>query len=261
MDKNRIWVIGSVLVMVVVIVAGWFVAVQPQLAATAAAYEQRVGVEQTNATHEALLAKLKTDFKNIDQLKAELAPLDASVPTGTEIAAFVDQLYELSGAAGVTVTGLTVADAEPYTPVAAPVAAPVEGAPAAGSTPAPAPAPTDSAAPAASAAPVAGTPPVTNSLITATNFASLAVQVTVTGDNSSVLNFVNGLQTGSRLFLATGLSTVPSTAAADATVVTTGVDATISGLIYVLVPTVPGTPAGGTPAGAGSTEASGTTTG
>lgn len=258
MDKNRLWVIGSVLVMVVVVVAGWFVAVQPQLAAKAVADSQRAGVEQVNTAHEVLLATLKQDFEKIDELKAELAPLDASVPSGTDIAAFVDQLDLLSGAAGVTLTGITVADAAPYTSVATPVVAPVEGAPVPESTPAP----TESAPPAVPAPtpPVAGTPPVTNSLITSTNFASLAVQVTVTGDYSSVLNFVNGLQTGTRLFLATGLSTSVSTALADAKVVTTGVDATISGLIYVLVPQAAGVPAGDTPA-AGTAEASGTSTG
>ena len=123
MDKNRIWVIGSVLVMVVVLVLGWIVGIQPQLAATATANDQRASVEQTNVMQEAALAKLKKDFAGIEALKDELASLSQSVPTGTEAPAFLNQLDALAIAYGVTLTGVTMDDPQAYTPVAAPVAA------------------------------------------------------------------------------------------------------------------------------------------
>lgn len=223
MDKNRIWVIGSVLVMVVVLVLGWIVGIQPQLAATAAANDQRASVEQTNVMQEAALAKLKEDFAGIDALKDELASLSQSVPTGTEAPAFINQLDALAIAHGVTLKGVTMADPQAYTPVAAPVAAETatdsdEGAEAE-ATPAPAPEPV----------PTAGVPPVTNAQITAENFASLGMGITVSGSYANVLAFVDGLQTGTRLFLVTGLDTVASTESPDQ------VDATITGLIYALV--------------------------
>ncbi|MET0955641.1 MAG: hypothetical protein ABWY68_06780, partial [Cryobacterium sp.] len=78
-------------------------------------------------------------------------------------------------------------------------------------------------------------PPVTNAKITTDNFASLAITVTVKGSYANALQFVNGLQTGGRLFLVSGLVTSRgagegSEAAPD------DVTATISGLAYVLVP-------------------------
>jgi Tfp pilus assembly protein PilO len=239
MDKNRLWIIGSALVMAVVLVLGWIVGIHPQLAGIAAANEGRVSVEQTNADHKASLAKLKEDFKGIDKLNQELASLSKSVPAGTNVPDYVDQLDALARANNVTLKGLTVADAVAYTPVL-PVA-PTAPAAAAGSEPAP----TATAAPAPVAAP--GSPPVTNANITAANFASLSVQITVSGTYSNVLNFVNGLQTGPRLFLVSGLST---TAATEAPVTDGGhastaaevaprsdkiVDGSISGLIYSLV--------------------------
>ena len=47
---------------------------------------------------------------------------------------------------------------------------------------------------------------------------------------ANALNFVDGLQTGKRLFLVSGLTTKPSEDVSGA------VDAVISGYIYVLVP-------------------------
>jgi hypothetical protein len=232
MDKNRIWVTGSVLVMVAVIALGWPIGIQPQLTARSAAEQQRITTAATNANHIALIAKLKNDFTVIGRLSAKLAQLDDSVPTGTEIPAFVNQLDALATKSTVTLAGFTVADAQPYTPVAAPVDA-------AAADPASTPGTGDEAAAAPAVptpTPAAGVPPVTNGLITGDNFAALAVQITIKGTYAAALDYVNGLQTGKRLFLVTGLTTAKSTVETDPPGT---VDATISGLVYVLVP--PGT--------------------
>jgi Tfp pilus assembly protein PilO len=246
MDKTRLWIIGSVLAMVALIALGWLLGIQPQLAATAIAIEQRVAVEQVNTAHEASLAKLKEDFTQIDALNDELVTLSRSVPFGTDVPDYVDQLDALAKANNVTLKGLTVADPTAYTPVApvAPVAPPA----ASGSTPSPTPSPTATSAP-IDPVPAPGAPPVSNEAITPQNFASLGVNITVAGNYSDVLNFVNGLQTGSRLFLVTGLSTkaeqqavAPETTTSaidddEAAAPTSpgGVEGIISGLIYSLV--------------------------
>jgi hypothetical protein len=206
-DKNRLGIIGALLAMTVVAVLGFVLGVQPQLVALAAADASLAAAAQRNTEHAADVAALKKQFASLNELRAELVPLQASVPNATELPAFVTQIGALAEASGLNLSGLTVADAQPYTPVDA------------------ADATTDATADAAGAQ----NSPVTNALITADNFASLAVQITVTGPAGSALDFVNGLQTGSRLFLVTGLRT-------SATDTPGSVDATISGLIYVLVP-------------------------
>ena len=226
MDKNRLWVIGSVLVMFAIVALGFVLGIQPQLKSASTARTERVVVETTNTEQTLVLAQLKQDFANIDDVRNELAPLLLSVPNGTEIPAFINQLSELAGQSQVSLTGITVSEPQAYAPVAAPAAeAPVaEGGPEEASVTDPVA--TDPVA-------TAGVPPVVDSRITATNFAVLSVQISITGEYSRVLDFVNGLQTGSRLFLVSGITTaaVSADGAASGTV-----DATITGLVYVLVP-------------------------
>lgn len=238
MDKNKLWIIGSVFVMVVVIVLGWILGIQPQLAAGTAADEERAAVETTNDGHVALLDRLKSDFKDVKTLKRDFVSLGKSVPAGTAMPAFVDQVDALAGENQVTLTGMTVADAQAYKPVAAVVGVPaVEAASTPGASEAAAPAP----------APVspAGVPPVTNTRITTSNFASMKVDITIAGGYGRVLDFVSGLQNGSRLFLVDGLSTRASEGGPGT------VSATVSGLVYVLVPPGAALPAAPAPATAG----------
>lgn len=232
MERHRLFMIAALLAMTVVAVLGFVVGVQPQLGNLATTEQNRAAAEQRNTEQAAVVAALRQQFARLGELEAELVPLQASVPSDTELPAFVTQLDALAGASGVTLSSLTVSDAQPYTPVAAPVAAAADASDAAGS---PTPAPT--AAP--SVAPAAGFPPVSSAKITAANFASVALQITVTGTEAGALDFVHGLQAGSRLFLVTGLKT-------SMTDTPGSVDATITGLIYVLVPL-----AGGSPVAAG----------
>jgi Tfp pilus assembly protein PilO len=223
-DKNRIWMLGSVVVMVAVVALGFLLGIQPHLKTVAAARADSAAVTAVNLAQTATLDKLKQDFAGIDEVRAELEPLNLSVPTGTEMATFVSQLSALAARSQVTVSSITIADAVAYTPVVA--------------TPAEAPAPVADDAEATEAVPaevgpvdIAGIPPVVDPLITADSFASLNVQISIQGDYDRVLEFVDGLQTGGRLFLVSGISTSSSTGEGS-----DGVEATISGLVYVLVP-------------------------
>ncbi|QYF72699.1 hypothetical protein [Cryobacterium sp. PAMC25264] len=229
MDKNRFWMIGSILIMIVVLVGGTILGIQPQLAAAAAANAQRDTVATANAGQAAVLDQLKQDFTGLESLKSELAPLNASVPSETGMAAFFKQLDALAGSTQVTLKGITVADPAPYVPVVAPEAV---AAPATETDSSASPAPTAVPEP---GTPSLGTPPVTNSKITTENFASMDITVTVKGSYVNTLQFVNGLQTGARLFLVSGLTSAHG-AGDEAAAAPDDVTATISGLVYVLVP-------------------------
>ncbi|MFF9565293.1 hypothetical protein ACF1AJ_18240 [Leifsonia sp. NPDC014704] len=242
MHSNRLWVIGSVLITVVVLVLGWIVGVQPQLAATATAAVQRAEVEQTNARYEAVLAKLKAEHEKLPELTAQLAALSASVPSGTESSGFVTELNRIAAATGVTIRSLTFSDAvtyKPPVPPAQPTTAP-------GSTATPAPAPSPSASPTAPA-------PATDPLITSTNFFASPVQVGVRGSLAQVLEFLAGAQAGERLFLVTTLSSSPST---DEGVPEGTVDATIGGYIYAVTPAASAPPTGSAATSGSTSQAS-----
>jgi Tfp pilus assembly protein PilO len=227
-DKNKLWIIGAVIVMAVIAAGGWVLGIQPQLAIATAADAQRATVQSSNAASAVALAQLERDYKALPSLKSQLASLTKSVPTGSEIPAFVDELNALAATDSVTVVGMTVTDAQPYVAVTPPTATAASTSTASSTaTPSatPSPAPT-----AAAAVPTAGVPPVTSPLITPTNFAAIPVQVSVSGSYANVLDFVHGLQTASRLFLITTIESTASTT-------TPGlVDGRIGGFVYVLVP-------------------------
>lgn len=213
MNRNRIWVIGSVLAMVVTVAAGWFIGISPQLAVAASAKSDRTNVVTANARNEILLAKLKRDFQNIDALKNQVSTLHESVPTSADISSFVTELNSLANARKVTLKTISVSDAKPYTPATQVTAAKSGGASA----------------------------PQTNPKITATNFVTIPVQISVTGDYGRVLDFVNDVQLGRRLFLVSALSSRGATNAKGvkgSPTISGGsqrVESSITGYIYVVL--------------------------
>ena len=203
MDKKRFWVVSAVFAMVVIVGGGWLIGIAPQLAAVASANQNRASVELANAKNQILLTSLKKDYQNIDTLKKELDSLRAAVPASAEISTFVTALNALANSHQITVKSISVNDAKPYTPVAE----------------------------------------VTNLKITAANFIIIPVQFSVAGDYVKVLDFVNDVQTGSRLFFLSTLSITGSTTATgavnrekkSAAATPEKVDSTIGGFLYVLL--------------------------
>ncbi|GGE81935.1 hypothetical protein [Mycetocola zhadangensis] len=209
MDKTKIWVLGSAIVMIGVLALGWFTGIDPLLQAKATTDEQRVAVEAQNQATEVVIAKLKKDFESIDELKVELAGLRSSIPADGQLPGFLSQLDSLAAGSATKVTDLTVSEAIPYTAPATSVVVveePVEGDAEAASTEGEA----DEAveAPEAPAAPLAP-PTITDPRITSENFVAIPVDVTVEGDRAGARAFIDGLQHGTRLFMATSITMKP----------------------------------------------------
>ncbi len=217
--NNRLWIIGSVTVMVIVLVAGWLLGVQPLLGAAAAADTERVGIEAQNAAQQAEIARLTEENKDLSSIEAEYSTLQKSIPASPNTAAFIQSLDGLAASTGVQVTGITVSDSQAYTVPASAVAAAT---------------PTDTATPSpqSTEAPAPTIPtgyiPSTSPLITPANFVGIEVGVELKGSYQAVLSFVKGLQSGDRLVLVTGFTS--TTSAEDPSQVSAHVD----GLIYVI---------------------------
>ena len=216
MKSSRVKVVALSLLMAVVIVAGWLIGIAPELSDAATANRNRAAVLSQNMASEVKLRKLKQDYVGIDEFRKQLSILKVSVPASGEISTFVTELNTLANRQKVTVRSITVNDAKPYTPVAAPAANTPGG---------------------------SSNPPTTNPRITSSNFIVVPVQFSVTGDYSSVLEFVHEVQVGVRLFLISNLS---STGATDGKAVAINgkksgpkvlqkVDAMVGGYIYVLL--------------------------
>ena len=215
--NNRLWVIGSVTVMVITLVAGWFLGAQPFLDAAASDDLERASIEAQNTAQQAEIARLTEENKDLDSIDAEYKALQKSIPSSPSTASFIQGLDGLAASTGVQVTGITVSESQAYT-----VPASAAAAQAAAETP----------TSESTAAPVATVPTgyvaATDPLITPANFVGIKVGVELKGSYQAVLTFVEGLQSGARLVLVTGFTS--TTSADDASNVSAHVDA----LIYVL---------------------------
>lgn len=234
MTRNRLNMLIAVMAMAVVVLAGFFVGVQPQLAQAAADRDQQRSVDAANDTKAAELARLRERAKSLPKLQAELASLEASIPATASMSSFYASLDTVAGNTGVTVSAITTSDAVAYAPPAGATDGAADGGSDAGSG-ATSGGDTASASPSASATASAtpSTPTTTTDpKITGSNFSAVPVSVSVDGSFDQALAFVGGVQSGARLFLINAITSTSSDAAGeDGAASTTW---TFSGYVYVL---------------------------
>jgi Tfp pilus assembly protein PilO len=211
-------------------VIGWFLVAQPQISAAGAADQQRVEAAAAVAASQAVVAQLKADSANMPQLQDELDDLRTSIPAGVDPSGYIDGLSALATVSGVAITSLTVADPFAYSPATPPtdpnavVADGTEGDAATDGAAVPPPAPVNPSI-------------VTNPLVDSSNFVAIPVTIEVTGNGSTILTFVNGLQSNDRLFLVTTLATEPGADPSQPSLV-----GKIGGYIYAIPTGVVGDP-------------------
>jgi len=215
MTRNKLWVVAGFSLVIFILGGGWLVGIAPQLAIASNAQKDRANVLTLNVANQLLLTKLQKEYQNITPLKDQLDLLTRSVPASANNSSFISELNSLATANDVTIKSITITDAKPYTP----------------STQVP-------SGNASQEAPL----PQTNSQITSTNFVVIPIQISVTGSYVNVLEFVNGIQMGQRLFLISTLSSAGSIISKGGvsnpspSKSTSGkVDASIGGYIYVLL--------------------------
>jgi Tfp pilus assembly protein PilO len=194
MTKHHLSLVIALVVCAVVLAGGWFLGVQPQLAAASSNQAQQSTIDATNDKNRAELTRLAAAFAGLDATKAELAQLRASVPSTTDSESFVRQIDANAAAAGVQVTNVTIGDATPYAPATEPTAeTTASAAPSAAATSS-----TDEDVPSAQ--------PATDPAVTDANFSLVPVTVAVQGSYDQALAFTKAMQSGSRLFLVSGIA-------------------------------------------------------
>ncbi|GAA4598212.1 Tfp pilus assembly protein PilO [Actinoplanes octamycinicus] len=105
--SDRIWLFGGLALIVVLIVAGWFLMIKPKYAE---ASDMRGQVEDTTAQLAQLrkrLADLKVDNENLAEYQADKARFEAALPTEDGIPAFLRQLQSLGSNLEVDVSAYT----------------------------------------------------------------------------------------------------------------------------------------------------------
>ncbi|MFJ2978556.1 hypothetical protein ACIPEP_06835 [Curtobacterium sp. NPDC087082] len=235
MDRNKLSLIVAGFAALALALGGWFVGVQPQLAAASTSAQQRSDIDSRNDTVRAELARLEKQYSELGTLKADLATLEASIPESTDTTPFIKELNQLAEANGLTISSLTFGDAQAYVPPAS-TAAPADGS----ATAAAIPAPSATAEPTGgSSTAVAAPKTVTDPLITASNFIVIPVSVSVDGSDAQAMAFTSGVQKGARLFLVNSIGTGSTQGEttgdeAPASADTGSTTWTLSGFIFVL---------------------------
>ncbi|TAL42154.1 MAG: hypothetical protein EPN91_09080 [Salinibacterium sp.] len=226
MNSSRIWILGTALVAVGIVLLGYFLGISPQISAGFDARSQRATVDEENKVHRKELARLREQFASIDAMEQQLADLQVAVPSDIALARFVGELNRASATNQVSFDAMTVGDAQAYLPTLAPgPAAP----PSEATTPSPTPtAAGETAAPVTPPAAVGpvGTPAFSSPLVTSSNFVVIPVSVTVSGSYDSIVGFIKSVQFGDRLFLINVFAIKPQQGG--------GYSDVISGYVYVL---------------------------
>jgi Tfp pilus assembly protein PilO len=221
MNKDRLWVIGAVAAIAIVVVLGYVLGVSPLLDTTSAANAQSASLTASNTASLTKLSTLEKEYKEIDSVRSDLAGLRKSIPSDGDLPAFLSEINDLCKAYHVTLTSVSLDSAVAYVP-------PVTAAPAAttdGSTATPTPTPTPTAAPTA-ATPAAEAPAASGIVVT-------PVSLNVTGSLDNVLKFTKSLQTSGRLMLVSTFSVTPGSGDAG-TSKKSGIAAVLSGSIFSL---------------------------
>ncbi len=246
-SKPKFWVIGTVVLTVLLVIAAYFLLIGPKRAEAADFRQQTEDTAASNAQLEAKIEQLKVQFAELPQRQAELAAIKQAMPEEAALPTLVRDLDAMASGAGVTL--MSLAPGEP-----APVGPPVGAA-----APAPAPA-------AGSAGEDGGTPaPSATAAAPSDLLASIPVSIVVVGDFYESELFLKNLQTDMpRAYLVTSL-TVQAEKEADASggkpaTKNGDVTMTIAGNVFVLKPaasvTAPAAGAAGTSAaGAAATPA------
>lgn len=210
MSKTRMWGIGAVVLVLIMLIAGWELGISPTLTAITAANTQSTTIQSTNAASQAKLANLAVQFKGLNKFKKSLNKLRESIPENEGASGFLNEIAELCGSSGVTLASLSLASATVY--VDPSVAAPAASADAT-TTPAP-------SAPATTPATTTPTPSAGSGLVL------IPVTFVVKGSLDAVRDFVDAAQHGARLLYSSQV---------DFSTGTDGVtNATITGDIFAL---------------------------
>ena len=116
MNSNRLWIIGSVLIMVVVVVGTALVGISPQLDATSKANIEREAVRQQNAQLALDLEALKAQFADLDAIQDELDGLRLSIPDDIASEEFITLLAKLAKSSGANIKSTQFTEAALFVP-------------------------------------------------------------------------------------------------------------------------------------------------
>jgi Tfp pilus assembly protein PilO len=186
MTRIQQWLAGTVIAVLAIVAAGWFVAIAPQKHKASSLTSQASQQEQSNDGLRNRLTALTAQMSAVPAEEASVAAIAAKIPADPELPSYVRALSTIASQTGVEL--VSIAPGVPTAVVAA--AATV------------APTPAASASASASAAPVAAAP-------APASLQAISIGVDVQGGYFQIQQFTAALQRLARSTVVTSLSIAP----------------------------------------------------
>lgn len=95
-NPRQTWIAGAVVVSLVLVLAGWFVLVQPRRTQAADLNTQADTLAASNASLASKVAELRKQFAQLDDFKAELAALQVRLPYDGAVPKLLEDLDKLA---------------------------------------------------------------------------------------------------------------------------------------------------------------------
>ena len=122
LQDARVWIGGGVVAAVLILVAGWFLLLGPQLAHAADLRDQASQAQADNAALQGKVGELRRQNAQLPSLVADLRQARSQLPAASDLAGLTTEIGGHAAAAHVAVTSLTVAPATAAASTAAPAA-------------------------------------------------------------------------------------------------------------------------------------------
>ncbi|WP_380175607.1 hypothetical protein ACFEMC_09040 [Kineococcus sp. DHX-1] len=135
-NRNTVWVAGTAALALLMLVATYFLLVQPQRASASDLADQTQQVRDSNLAIQERTEQLKAQFATLGDEKQQLAADKASLPSSAELPQLLRQLDGYARTSGVTLTNVTPGSAEAFVADGAAAPAAASTAASTGATPA-----------------------------------------------------------------------------------------------------------------------------
>jgi Tfp pilus assembly protein PilO len=184
MTDMRKWSAGSVVLIVAILAAGWFLLISPKHHTTSDLKSKVTAQESDNARLQAKLQELQAQQQDLPKQQAQLAELKTRIPDNPALPSLIRDLTAAARKVGVSIDSMT-----PSTPVAAVAASPT----------------------AAVESPATAAPPSSTVLF------AVPLGLSITGSYFELEQYLNKLEGLQRSFLVSGFTLSPSAATGAAT--------------------------------------------
>ncbi|HEY0871143.1 MAG TPA: hypothetical protein VGD55_12145 [Acidothermaceae bacterium] len=190
MSRIQQWIAGTVVAVLVIVAAGWFLAISPQKHKVSKLDSSATQQEQANSGLRTKLATLKVAAAAVPSEQAEVNAITQKIPSDPAMPSYVRALTVIAQKYSVELVSIA-----PGTPAAVTIA--VKAA-----APAAAAAATPSAAPAAAATPAVAVAPV--------SLQAISVSLTVQGGYWQIQQFTDALEKLARTTVVSAISLAPA---------------------------------------------------